>query len=201
MSNLDYMIMKLGKIATSLIMLAASVPVMAQNVVLKTNIAADVLLSPAIGIETGLAAKWTLDVSGQVNAWNINSHRWRHWLVQPEARYWLCDSFQGHFFGVHALGGQFNVGNIKNSIKFLGTDFSSLSHFRHQGWMAGAGIAYGYAWILSRHWNLEAEIGMGWIFSRYDVYPCAECGTKSASGKTHNYVGPTKIALNLVYLF
>ncbi|MFR5656967.1 MAG: DUF3575 domain-containing protein [Butyricimonas faecihominis] len=27
---------------------------------------------------------------------------------------------------------------------------------------------YGYSWILSKHWNFEAEIGSG-MFIRYDV--------------------------------
>lgn len=193
--------MRLRTLATALFVLACLTQATAQKVALKTNLASDALLSPNIGVEIGMAPKWTLDISGQINAWTVNSHRWRHWLLQPEARYWLCDTFQGHFFGAHAIGGQFNVGNINNHIHFLGTDFSQLSHNRHQGWMAGAGIAYGYSWILSRHWNFEAELGLGWIYTRYDVYPCAECGTKIASGKAHNYVGPTKVALNLVYLF
>ncbi len=121
--------------------------------------------------------------------------------MQPEARWWVCDKFAGHFFGVHAHGGQCNVGNLENNIRFLGTDFSKLSDRRYQGWFAGAGVAYGYSWILGRHWNLEAEIGAGWIYTRYDVFPCAACGTRLASGLSHNYFGPTKAAVNLVFLF
>lgn len=121
--------------------------------------------------------------------------------MQPEARWWVCDKFAGHFLGVHAHGGQCNVGNLKNNIRFLGTDFSKLSDRRYQGWFAGAGVAYGYSWILGRHWNLEAEIGAGWIYTRYDVFPCAACGTRLASGLSHNYFGPTKAAVNLVFLF
>ena len=67
--------------------------------------------------------------------------------------------------------------------------------------MTGAGMAYGYDWILGRHWNVEGEIGLGWIYTRYDSFPCAGCGKKLSEGKTHNYVGPTKAAVNLVYTF
>ena len=62
-------------------------------------------------------------------------------------------------------------------------------------------MAYGYSWILGRHWNLEAELGIGWIYTKYDVFPCAKCGRKLASDRSHNYVGPTKVALNLVHVF
>lgn len=182
-------------------LLLAGLSVRAQHIALKSNLLYDAIAVASLGVEAPMAPQWSLDVSGNLNAWTINGHRWRHWLVQPEARYWLCDRFQGHFFGLHAIAGQYNVGNIKNSVKFLGTDFSDLTHNRYQGWMAGAGIAYGYSWILAKHWNIEAELGVGWIYTRSDVYPCAECGTRTDKGKVHNYVGPTKAAVNLVYLF
>ena len=25
--------------------------------------------------------------------------RWKHWFVQPELRYWMCQPYGGHFFG------------------------------------------------------------------------------------------------------
>lgn len=171
----------------------------AQHFAVKTNLLYDATATANIGFEVPLAPKWTFDLSGNVNAWNLGDIRMRHWLVQPEARYWLCEKFNGHFFGLHALGGQFNFGNLPANIPVLG--FDDLKDYRHQGWMAGAGIAYGYSWILSKHWNIEAEIGVGWIYSNSDVYPCAECGTAIEKGKKLNYVGPTKLAVNLEYLF
>ena len=153
-------------------------------------------------MEFGLAPKWSLDVSGNFNAWTIlNSARWKHWAVQPEARYWFCDRFSGHFLAVHLHGGLYNVGSIKNKLNFLGTDFSKLTNQRFQGWFAGAGVAYGYSWILGKHWNLEAEIGFGYSYTVYDKFECAGCGKKIEEGIDHHYVGPTKAAINLVYLF
>ncbi|MCH5228415.1 MAG: DUF3575 domain-containing protein [Muribaculaceae bacterium] len=173
----------------------------AQTVGIKTNLIPDAALSPNLGVEVGLAQHWSVDFTGELNLWPIKKHYWKHWLVQPEVRYWLCDKFAGHFFGLHVIGGQFNVGNIKNGITFLGSKLSNLSHYRYQGWGAGAGIAYGYDWILGKHWNLEAEIGIGWIYTRFDQYSCATCGKKLDTGKTHNYVGPTKLSLALEYIF
>ena len=173
----------------------------AQKAALKTNFIGDALLSPNLALEVGLAPKWTLDISGQFNFWTVNDHKWKHWVVQPEARYWFCERFVGHFLGFHALGGEYNFGKLHNNINLLGTDLSKLIDHRYQGWGIGAGIAYGYDWVLAEHWNLEAEIGIGWIYTRFDSYPCADCGKKIDSNKVHNYVGPTKAAINLVYLF
>ncbi len=191
---------KIALVIALLLLAGSSFGAFAQKVALKTNLVSDALLSPNLALEVGLAPKWTLNTAGQLNLWSVDGHKWRHWLVQPEARYWFCRRFQGHFLGVHAIGGEFNFGNIDVNANFLGSDFRKLKDRRYEGWGIGAGIGYGYDWILSRHWNLEAEIGIGWIHARYDEYPCTVCGNKLGSGH-HNYFGPTKAALNLVYLF
>lgn len=191
------------KIITLLLVIVTGIPGMfARGVALKTNLLYDATLTANAGAEFQLAPRWSFDLSGNLNAWSIHGHKWKHWLVQPEARYWFCDAIAGHFVGAHLLGGQYNFGNIDlGGLKLPGTDFSVLKDTRHQGWYAGAGVAYGYSWILGRHWNLEAELGVGWVYTRYDVYPCAECGRRLEHNSCHHYVGPTKAAINLVYVF
>lgn len=193
------------KILILIMTLAAAVPAQraqAQDVGIKTNLVADGLLSPNLGVEVGLAPKWTLDLTGEFNGWTLShNRRWKHWLVMPEARYWLCDRFSGHFFGVEAHGGQYNIGGFDGKWNLFGTDARKLKNTRYQGWFVGGGITYGYAWILGRHWNLEAEIGVGYSYTRYDRFRCAGCGKKIETDKPHHYVGPTKAAINLVYLF
>lgn len=174
----------------------------AQNVAIKTNVLSDAIYNPNIAVEFGVAPKWTIDLSGEFNLWNLSHDRkWKHWSLQPEARYWLCDRFSGHFLGVHLLGGQYNVGGIDIPFSFLGTDFRKLKDTRYQGWFAGAGVAYGYAWALHEHWNLEAEIGVGWTYTRYDRFRCAGCGKKIEEDVPHSYFGPTKVAVNIEYVF
>lgn len=189
---------KLGVVLLSLSSLFGEVK--AQTVAVKTNLAADALLNVNAGIEFGLAPRWSLDLTGEYAGWTMDGRKWKHWYAQPELRYWFCDRFAGHFLGVHALGGQYNFGNLKNSIKFLGTDLSPLSDHRYQGWAAGGGLAYGYAWVLGKHWNLEAELGVGYLYTEYDEFECKDCGRQVGEG-THHYVGPTKAAVNLVYVF
>lgn len=169
---------------------------------LKTNLLYDALLNANIGAEMRIAPKWSVDLSGQVNFWTLSRQRkWKNWMVQPEARYWLCEAMGGHFFAAHLIGGEYNVGSLSLPDNFMGTNFKNLRDNRYQGWFAGAGIGYGYTWLLHKHWSLEAEIGAGWIYSRYDKYECPGCGRKVESNKTHNYVGITKAAVNLIYVF
>lgn len=181
--------------------LAGLIPSKAQNIAIKTNLLYDISATANFGAEIGLAPKWTLDLSGNFNAWSKDDKtKWKHWMVQPEARYWFCDRFSRHFIGVHLIGGAFNFGNINNNLSFLGTDFSVLSDNRYQGYAYGAGAAYGFAFMLSRHLNLELEAGFGYICFDYDTFDCSGCGQLTTSGM-HHYIGPTKAALNLVFLF
>ena len=173
----------------------------AQNVALKTNLLYDATGTVNFGVELGLAPHWTLDMPSNICDWRVyNGKQWKHFLTQPEARYWLCSRFAGHFIGVHAHYGRYNMGNISNNIKFLGTNFAALSDNRYSGWLLGAGVGYGYAFALGNHWNLELELGVGYAYMNYDVYDW-DTDQKLQSDAHHNYFGITKLNVGLSYLF
>lgn len=183
------------------IILAAAYTADAQRFALKTNLLYDATATVNVGAEFSMAPKWTFDLSGNLNAWNVNDRKWKHFMVQPEARYWFCDKFQGHFLGIHALGGIYNIGYIPNNIKYLNWDLSRLTDHRFQGNFIGAGVAYGYACPLAQHLNLEFELGAGYVYTVYDEYECYGCGKKTADDICHHYFGLTKAAIGLVYIF
>lgn len=175
----------------------------AQSVAIKTNVLYGALtFTPNLGAELGLSPKSTLDFGFGYNPWNrrgdeFDNKKLVHWLAQAEYRYWLCQKFNGHFFGTHILGSMFNISGHSLPL-LLG---KGSEGYRHQGWAAGAGISYGYQWILGRHWNLEANIGVGYARLQYDQYDCKNCGEKLADNKSRNYFGPTKTGISIIYLF
>lgn len=192
---------RFGLCLIAVIMMGWMTPVRAQNMAVKTNLIYDATATVNAGLEVGLAPKWTLDLSGNLNTWSKNVYtKWKHWMLQPEARYWFCDRFSRHFIGAHLIAGAFNFGNINNDISFLGTDFSVLSDYRYQGHAYGCGAAYGFAFMLSEHLNLELEAGFGYVYLDYESFQCSDCGRKVGDG-IHHYVGPTKAAVNLVFVF
>lgn len=158
---------------------------------LKTNALYWATTTPNMAVEVGLSEKYTLDISGNYNFWNLGDNKkFKHFLVQPELRYWLCERFNGHFFGLHLHYGQFNI----EGIKMLGLD-----DYRYQGDLYGAGLSYGYHWILNKRWSIEATVGLGYAYLDYSKYNCGECGSK-IKDETRNYWGPTKAALSLIYI-
>lgn len=173
-----------------------------QTVVLKSNLLYDATTTANLGIEFPLAGKWTLDLSANFNGWEFaDNKKWKQLFVQPELRYWPCERFNGHFWGAHIVGGIYNFGNLDMDLKLFGMNFGQLKDHRYEGWLAGVGIAYGYHWILSRRKSLEGVIGLGYAYTRADKYLCPRCGEQLEDNKPHHYFGPTKVALNLIYVF
>ena len=168
----------------------------AQKVAVKNNVVYDVLATPNLGVELGLGRATTLDISGNYNPFEKDDGKmFKHWLVQPEFRYWLCERFNGHFFGVHLLGGEYNISKVKLP---FGLARDGKEH-RYDGWYVGGGFSYGYQWMLARKWSIEATVGVGYVRFDYDKYGCRDCSPRLESG-TKNYFGPTKLGVNLIFI-
>ncbi len=164
---------------------------------LKTNLLYWGTTTPNLGMEFSSGRKSTLQLFYGWNPWKSSSERkLRHWVLQPEYRHWFCQPFNGWFVGFHLMGGEFNVGEVKLPFGM----FKELRRRRYEGWFAGGGVTGGYQWILSRHWNLEASLGLGYDYIKYDKFACGYCGEKLKSSH-RNYFGPTKVAISFVYLF
>ena len=130
-------------------------------------------------VEVRLAKKWTLELEAGLNPFDGKKddgsygRSLKHLRLHPELRYWFCESFHKHFLGLHIPYLLYNVSDVK----LLGVE-----NERSQGWGTGVGFSYGYQWLLSKHWNLEATVGVGYLYLDYDKYPCANCGSKIESG-------------------
>ena len=164
---------------------------LAQKWAVKSNLLYDATATINLGVEAALGPRVTLDISGNYNPWEFGDARWKHWLIQPEVRYWLCERFNGHFFGLHAHYAEYNAGGINFNADF--------HRNRYQGHLYGAGLSYGYQWLIGKRWNLEATVGLGYARLWDRKYPIAECGEVIRT-RSRNYFGPTKIGLALIFI-
>ncbi len=191
----DFSMKRLKTLIAILLLVTATA---SAQLALKTNVPLDLLRMPNAAIEVALSRKFSTDLTGYYNPWKFSDNKQHKVLMlQPELRYWLCDVFNGHFFGLHLMGGIYNTMGFEPPIFPLWDD---MKDYRYKGWFAGGGISYGYSWILDRHWNIEATIGFGYNYVDYQKYECINCGSKVDEGDTH-YIGPTKAAVNLIYVF
>ena len=173
----------------------------AQKVTAKTNLFYGAYSrTPNLGVEVWLSSRSTLDLSGGYNWFtsdkSATNKKLVHWLGMAEYRYWTCEKFNGHFFGLHALGGQYNIAGHELPLLFG----KHSKQYRFEGWGAGAGISYGYQYIISNRWSAEATIGVGYARLHYDKFRCETCGDKIGT-ENRNYWGPTKIGISVMYFF
>ncbi len=162
---------------------------------IKSNLLYDAATTINLGFEFRTGRKWSLDLPVSFNPWTFKDNmKWKHLIVQPEMRWWPCEVFNGSFLGIHAHGGIFNVSALPDP------PFSSyMNTHRFEGWLVGAGISYGYHWILAKRWSIEATIGAGYAYLSYDKYNCEKCG-EPLGHETKHYFGPTKVGVTLIFM-
>lgn len=173
---------------------------------LKNNLLYDLTLTPNVGVETVLDSAHSLQLFYGLHPWTFSEgKKLRHWSLMPEWRHWFSHQstnsssaqttrLTGWFWGVHFVGGEYNAGSKELPFSL----FKPLLHNRYEGWYGGGGLTLGHAWRISGHWRLEAALGLGYVHSRYHQYEAKVCGEDLGTGH-YNYVGPTKLALNLAY--
>lgn len=188
------MVFHLGKTSYSWIFIIWMITIQgisAQQVGVKSNLLYDATSTFNLGLEIGLAPKWTLELPVNYNPWDFPENRkLKHWDVQPEARYWFCEKFNGHFVGLHAVVAGYNVGGLK---------VFGLEKHRYEGNLYGGGFSYGYQWILTNHWSIEATVGVGYLYLTHGKYPCEKCESKLYNS-TKNWFGPTKAGVSIIYI-
>ncbi len=162
---------------------------------IKTNLLYDATATINLGVEVRTGYHTSVELAGNYNNWTFkNDRKWKHYLLQPEFRWWPGETFDGHFFGVHAHGALYNVGHLPKP------PFSDyMNTHRMEGWLAGAGVSYGYRWNFNHRWALEATIGVGYAYLNYDEFNCGRCGQLLSNNTTKNYFGPTKAGISLIF--
>lgn len=95
-------------------LLSTFMDIQGQVVAVKTNVLYDAITTPNVGAEVAFNKHWSVEVSGYYNGWTFSSDKsFKHWMIQPEARYWIHERFNGHFFGVHAQYMDYDFAGLK----------------------------------------------------------------------------------------
>lgn len=170
----------------------------AQRFAAKTNLLYWATTTPNLGVEVALSKHSTLSVTANYNPWTIGSdNKIQHWFIQPEYRYWLTEKFTRSYFGVHLIGGQFEVGGFDLPFGLL----KRLQNRYYKGSVVGAGISYGYHFYISPHWNLEAMLGVGLARISYHAEPVRGPKPASTPNRVRYLPIPTEVGISFVYLF
>jgi Protein of unknown function (DUF3575). len=158
----------------------------------KSNLLYDLTSTVNVGAELRIRDNFSIDFPVNYNGWTYsNNKKFKHFLIQPELRYWPYRFSDGHFLGFHTHYGYYNTGGLNLS------DY--MKKHRFEGWLTGVGFSYGYYKKLSDRWALEVSLGVGYAFLDYDIYRCESCGEKTGT-EAKNYIGITKPTVSLIYV-
>lgn len=167
-------------------LMALPVSVVAQRIGLKTNALYWAAASPNLGVEFRVNRHVTLNFEAMGNRLKVGKLDTRLLSFSPEARYWFSARPQaGHFVGVMAQGSNYNILSD-------GT--------RHKGDSWGAGLSYGYSFVLGRRWSLETTVGVGMIHVNEKKYLEATQAEPEKANNTKWMLAPLKAGVTFVYL-
>lgn len=123
---------------------------------LRTNALYWLGLTPNLGIEWRPAERVGIVVNGGYAPWSDNGweHNWAGWFVAPEVRIYLGEKMNW-FVGPQFLAGGFN---LKPGDK------------GSQGEVVAGGVVGGYRMKLSRCWDVDFTLGVGYGHLEYDSY-------------------------------
>lgn len=155
-----------------------------QRIALKTNTLDWLVVSPNLGVEFIMNSKTSLNINLSASPFDSKLFKNKHVLIGAEYRYWLSRPLSGHFVGAMAHVDEYSRYYFNNNYK---------------GNQIAFGFTYGYNMVLSNRWNLELEIGAGYVrqrekkWNKNDTYPLTNNNNK-------NKLAPIKLAVTFSYI-
>lgn len=199
-----YLLTKNSALLIALLLISATPQQgIAQTFALRNNLLYDATLTPNLGAEIRLDSAWTAGLNIGVNAWDIDKQKnkkWRHLLISPNVRWYhnhKGDSLvtrRVNYLEMDAIYSHFNVGNTRIPFGL----YDAVKNRRLQGDLVALGGKYGYSWILSRDWRIEAEAGLAVGYAWFKEYDCPHCGAFLGNGD-RIFLLP-QLGINVVYI-
>lgn len=158
---------------------------------LKTNLLYDAALMPSLEFEWRINSRWSVAAEGSVAWWSKDrTHKYYQIMyLGAEGRYWFgrrLRPWHGMYAGLMAGGGKYDLENGKKGYK---------------GEAAVAGLTFGYMFPVTRTLSFDAEIGLGYMFTRFKEYVPFDGHYIYQRTKDMNYFGPVKAKFSFVWRF
>lgn len=141
-----------------------------------------------VALEAAVADRWSLDAALYWNPIDTQSYSSHLMGVQLGVRRWFYEAYVGHFLAAQITYASYTFGGRRDTYK---------------GNLQGAGLSYGYAWMLSKRWNLTLEAGIG-IYRMRDtrrLRTIPQYDTYTIRRYTRWAAGPSRAEVSFTYLF
>ena len=157
---------------------------------LMTNILYYGILMPNLEFEWRINPKWSVSLEGDV-AWYKKASKHKYYqiaVISPEVRRWFKTRkpWHGMYVGAFLQGTWYDLEN---------------GHKGHKGEGGSIGLSYGYMFPISRCLSFDAEIGVGYFYTRHREYVPYDGHYIYQRTKQTSYFGPLKAKFSFVWRF
>ena len=160
-----------------------------QRFALKTNLLYDAALMPNLELEWLINDNWSVSLEADIAWWKFSQNKiYRLAMVSPEVRYHINPRARWHgmYVGAFLGGGIYQLENGGNG-------------YRGEGGMAG--LSFGYMWPITKNLSFDAELGAGYMYTRYKEYEPVHGHKVYLLTKSLNYFGPLKLKFSIAWRF
>lgn len=159
---------------------------------IESNLMYDAAIIPNIGIEVGIYKGLTIGGSYQ-NIW-LRDKAWTCWYrfegFEAGINWYINKEkspFKGHHIGIYG--------------QMVTWDFTINGRgYLAERWACGGGISYGYILPIGERFNLDFEIGVGYIGGNMHEYIPEDGHRVWQSYEPFQWIGPTKLGITLQWL-
>ena len=160
---------------------------------MKNNLLYDLALAPNIEVEIPIGKRWSLNTEYKCPWWLNSRNGFCYQLLSGgvEVRCWLgnrnlCNRLTGYFLGLYTEGGVYDF------------QLKEESGIRGKYYMT-SGLSCGYARRITGHLAIECSLGIGYLTTEYCKYTSYKGELVRTNGGHFHFVGPTKVAVSLVW--
>lgn len=155
-----------------------------------TNILYYGILMPNLEFEWRINPKWSVSLEGDV-AWYKKASKHKYYqiaVISPEVRRWFRTRkpWHGMYVGAFVQGTWYDLEN---------------GHKGHKGEGGSVGVSYGYMFPISRCLSFDAELGVGYFYTRHREYVPYDGHYIYQRTKQTSYFGPLKAKFSFVWRF
>lgn len=178
---------------------------------LKTNLLADAIVVPTLGLELQLSKKLSLDLEGFYTGYNIFNKQDENTNVygfSPELRLWTSGKTmqKGHFVGLHARCVWYTFQWTDGFLYQNGPENVWDGNYHDSGnntpaWSAGFTYGYSLGFGKKGNWGLEFILGVGYANYSQNLAVYQNNIWELSEHQSATYFGITRASVNLTYRF
>ena len=171
------------------------------NMALKTNMLADILLVPNIGVEFDLGKYYSISANIHYAWWHTKSWFWRTYGGELAFRKWFgrtskTRALTGHHLGIYSQAMTYDFLAFGTKGHMSGDPGQSLFDRA----MFSVGIEYGYSLPITKNLNIDFVLVVGYQGGKYNEYEYIDDCYVWQNLKKRSFIGPTKAEVSLVWL-